>query len=208
MNKATRIQDLVGELSIQEEALDLKYQMELSNLESYTGDGEYKKVNTEHYVHITGGDWSQAHMYSLARTINNCRENICDYYQGTNAISGTIIGMLGEIMASKIFNVPFDHEVHLRKTKKYDIVVDGKTIDIKTNTIWGNNRDEVIVYESKKLGDSQYYMFGRILSNITFNLFGWAEEELIIDSNNIQQGKTGYRIPKYRLKKFNVKEEE
>lgn len=209
MEKAT-IEQLVGELSTQEKGVDLKYQMVLAELQGWVGDGEVEEINTQHYIQIHEEDWHNAYLYALARTINDAREKIADVYAGSSddAIKGTIVGMIGEVMGAKIFDVPFDHETHLSRANKWDIVVKGSTIDIKTNLPYGNSRAEVVVHQGKKLGDSQYYMFGRLLSNITFNLFGWLPEELLILEENKRAGKTGFWYPKDRLRIYHTVEAE
>lgn len=205
---ATQIEDLVGEMTIQEQALNLKYQMELNKLQEWTGDApEPKRYNTQHYVQITGEDWSDSYVWALARTIMNCREKVKDVYAGgtENMIKGTILGMMAEIKAAEKFESCWDRNIHFRKGST-DMIIKGYKVDIKANQIHNNYRDDVVVSETKKLGQSDYFFFGRLLSNTTFNFFGWIDEKSIIDDKNKRSCKTGYWIERTKLLKFSPKE--
>jgi len=199
------IQELVGHLTIQEEAINLKYQMRVEELKSYVGDWDGEKYNTQYYITINGEDWSNAYVYSAARTIQNLRDGVIDRYQGgtNNMISGTILGMLLEICTAKHIDTSWDTEIHLTKTNKYDMIIKGKKIDTKIGMPHNNNKLEVVIADSKKLGQSDYYFFGRLLSNTIMNLYGWLPESKIIDDKNKKQGRTGLWYPKFKLNKFN-----
>lgn len=201
----TTIENLVGQLSEKEQSINLKYQEQLEELKSYTGDWDGEKYNTQYYIKITGEDWNNSYVYAAARTIQNIRDGVTDRYQGgtANMIKGTILGMLLEICTANHFDVSWDKEIHLTKTNKYDMIIKGYKIDTKVSMPKNNNNSEVVIADSKKLGQSDYFFFGRLLSNTTMNLFGWVPEATIIKDENKKEGRTGKWLNKQKLHKFN-----
>lgn len=203
------IQDLVSDLSIQERALDLKYQIKLDELQKWVGDDRSeKRVNWQAYYQITGEDYRNAYAFALGRTISNIRDGIKDIFQGghENAIEGDIIAMLGEISIAKLLGVEWDHNIKFGKSPKYDMIAKEQTIDAKACLRRNNWSSDIVVHQGKKLGDSERYFFGRMISNTIFNLYGWSPEEELILEENKREGKTGYWLPKFKLHKFHVKE--
>ena len=202
----TNIEQLLGTvLSEAEKVIDFRYQHELEELKSYIGDWDGTKYNTQHYVKINGEDWYNAYLYSAARTIQNIRDRVEDCFQGgtSNMIRGTILGMLLEICCANQFQTNWDNEIHLTKTNKYDMIIKGYKIDTKICMPHNNDKLEIVIADSKKLGQSDYFFFGKLLSNTTMNIFGWVPESEIISDSNKKQGRTGKWLPKEKLHKFN-----
>jgi hypothetical protein len=205
-----KIEDLVGQLSIEEQALDLKYQMKLRELQDWQGDDlSGLRMPGQHYIQITGEDYQNAYVFALARTIQNVRDGIADIFKGgtDNAVEGDIIGMLIEICVANQFQTDWDHNIVFEESEKWDMKIHGKTIDNKGCLRRNNWTDEVVVHQGKVLGDSSYYFFAKMISNTTINLYGWASENEIIKDVNKKKGRSGYWFSKYRLSQFEIKGE-
>ena len=204
----TSINDLVGSLTEKEQELKSKYEAKLEELQSWTGDWDGKKYNTQAYYQIKQSDWDNACVFALARTIQNIRDGIKDIYQGgfENAIEGDILGMLSEIIIAQAFGVDYDRNIKFKNSPKYDVKVEERTIDVKACLRRNVNAHYVVIHEGKKIGDSDEYFFTRLLSNTTLNLHGWLPEEVLIREKNKRDGKTGYWYESSKLYKFFHKE--
>lgn len=209
MLKATKIEDLVGDLDLKERALELKYRMELHSMrEDTTIDWDGKELCWQYYKTIEEDDWHDGYLYALGRTIMNLRRGVPCYFCGgdKSMIAGDIGGMIGEICSAKLFGVEWSRDIILKNAKKYDIIAKGETVDIKTSLRRNSFSDNVVIADSKKLGDSSYYHFARFLNDgkkMVINLKGWLPEDKVILDSNRRENKTGYWVDVSKLHKFN-----
>jgi len=125
--------------------------------------------------------------------------------KGIECIISEVQGYAAELAVANHFMVKFDDSTHSRGGG-YDILVDEKKVDVKCCLKRNNCRENVVISESKKVTDCDYYYFtklvGRTNNLLFFSLYGWISSEDAIREDRKIDGLRGYWIPKSELKEF------
>lgn len=202
------IKELVGELSDKELEFKNTYYNEtkkMVNEKEVTWNG---LVKTGHrYLKIAVEHWNLAYVYSLARKVENERAGLIDRYCGDNAIKGEILGLLNEVIVAEFLDLDFDRTTQPR-SGGFDAVYENCMIDFKICMPKNNDKDMVVVAQSKKLSDCNCYWFSKFIvdkeGNQYIDLYSWSKSSDIIKEENKIPGRKGYWLSKKELKKFKV----
>lgn len=194
---------------------ELKIKNEFWNLGSMfwncQGSFDGARKDGEHYFEITKDEMKMAYLHTAARKINNDRNpNVRDKFKGSlnDKHKGEFLGILAEIVVAREYakhGAEFDGVIGSRRGGE-DMIIKGKTIDVKCCMPHNNDGDTVVIEQDKQLDDADFYFFSRFITDKEgkhyINLYRFGKNVLIIDDNNKRQGWTGYWVEKEKLSKF------
>lgn len=165
------------------------------------------------YIEIDTDMISKAIYFATERRYEDLKGYANEQYQGSmnSRSEGELMGLIGELGICKEAGSQFDESTIPRRGGA-DTTIKGKTVDVKCCTLKSNDKDNVVVSFTKRLGDADIYIFTRLVGKskskkvIYLDCYGWAKEEDVISEKNKVKFAKGYWIKKTNLRpplKFN-----
>lgn len=117
-----------------------------------------------------------------------------------------LIGLYAEIAVSHYFNIPIDIETYEKGDSGTDVVIDGKSVSIKSTSYW---EDPLLRVEIEHFVDGNFYFCTAVdMSQKRVKLVGWADSNTVKRSSIrsfVKDGPKNYVLDRDELKEFEKK---